>query len=70
MLPTAPVLNVLNWLRTEVSISSKHVFFNNSIIVALLSPCSAMDERNHNIEQFPNEEPKKKAKEVISDDIQ
>lgn len=68
MLPTAPVLNVPNWQRTEVSISSKPVFTNNSIIISLLSPCSAMDERNHNIEQFPREEPKN-AKEVISDDI-
>lgn len=57
--PVALVLNVPNWQRTEVSISSKPVFINNSIITALLSPCSAMDKRSHNIEQFPNEEPKK-----------
>lgn len=50
MFPIALVLNVPNWQRSEVSISSKPVFINNSIIIALLNPCSAMDERNHNTE--------------------
>lgn len=66
MFRIALVLNVPNWQRSEVSISSKPVFINDSIIITLLSPCSAMDERNHNTEKFPNEDPKKNAKEVIS----
>lgn len=66
--PTALLQNGSNWQRTGVSASSNTVFINN-LASAFSSPCSAMDEWNHNKSSFL-EKGQRNAKEMVYADVQ